>query len=308
MVRGSGSVPPTGVVQPVNERPRGWAVRWTTEARLVPLAPYRYPRSVISRGGTPGHDSRMEVITPRRPIRRAAVAPLLGNTVFGTLFLVGGMTMAYMAYATPLLAAALPAGRPDAAQMIMGVAIWAVALVAPAGLIIVGTNRLARILATARGRRPTRASALRGFNDLPDDVTVASDLTLPDGRGLSHVVIGQFGMAVIRELPSPKVTRVREGRWQLRTARGWIPLTDPLDMATRDAERVRRWITDDDSDFIVKIYAAVVGADPQVARTPGCAVLTPDQLVAWIAGLPPQRSLTQIRRERMLDIARDAAR
>jgi hypothetical protein len=250
----------------------------------------------------------MEVITPRRPIRRAAVAPLLGNTVFGTLFLVGGLTMAYMAYATPLLTAALPAGRLDAAQMVMGMAIWAVALVAPAGLIIVGTNRLARILATARGRRPARASALRGFNDLPDDVTVASDLTLPDGRGVSHVVIGQFGMAVIRELPSPKVTRVREGRWQLRTSRGWIPLTDPLDMATRDAERVRRWITDDDSDFIVKVYAAVVGADPQVARTPGCAVLTPDQLVTWIAGLPPQRSLTQIRRERMLDIARDAAR
>ena len=78
---------------------------------------------------------------------------------------------------------------------------------------------------------------------------------------------------MIRELPSPKVTRVREGRWQLRTARGWIPLTDPLDMATRDAERVRRWIADDDSDFIVKVYSAVVGADPQVARTAGCAVL-----------------------------------
>ena len=78
-------------------------------------------------------------------------------------------------------------------------------------------------------------------------------------------------------------------------------------MATRDAERVRRWIADDDSDFVLKVYSAVVGADPQVARTAGCAVLEPDQLVAWISGLPAQRSLTPIRRERILDIARAAA-
>ena len=156
----------------------------------------------------------MELITPRRPLRRDAVAPLLGNTVFGTLFVVGGVTMAYVAYATPLLTSALPAGRPDAAQAIMGIAIWALALVAPAGLVLVGTSRLARLLATARGRRPTRASALRGFSELPDDVAVASGLTLPDGRGLSHLLIGPFGAAVIRELPSPKVTRVREGRWR----------------------------------------------------------------------------------------------
>jgi hypothetical protein len=249
----------------------------------------------------------MEVITPHRSAGRTAVAPLVGGTVFGTLFVVCGVALAYVAYATPLLTAALPSGRPDAAQTAMGMAIWALALVAPAGFVLVGTSRLARILAAVRGRRPARTSSLRGLNDLPDDFTVASGLTLPDGRGLSHLVIGRFGAAVVRELPSPKVTRIREGRWELRTARGWIALTDPLDKATRDAERVRRWIANDDADFVVKVYAAVVGPDPQVARTPGCAVLTPDQLVPWIAGLPPQRSLTDIRRERMLDIARDAA-
>jgi hypothetical protein len=66
-------------------------------------------------------------------------------------------------------------------------------------------------------------------------------------------------------------------------------------------------MADDDADFVVKVYAAVIGPDPQVARTPGCAVLTPDQLAAWVTALPPQRSLTESRLQRMLETARHAA-
>ena len=76
---------------------------------------------------------------------------------------------------------------------------------------------------------------------------------------------------------------------------------------SRDAERVRRWLTDDD-DFLVKVYSAVVGPDPTVARTPHCAVLAPDQLAAWISALPAQRSLTPGRHQRVLDTVRAAAR
>ena len=148
---------------------------------------------------------------------------------------------------------------------------------------------------------------MQALNALSEDVTVASGLTLPDGRGVSDVVLGAFGAAVIRELPPTAVTRIREGRWELRTARGWISLENPLERATRDADRVRRWLTNDDADFIVKVYAAVVGPETVVARTPGCAVLTPEQLASWIAALPPQRSLTESRRERLLQSARDAA-
>ena len=64
----------------------------------------------------------------------------------------------------------------------------------------------------------------------------------------------------------------------------------------------------DDADFIVKVYAAVVGPEPTVTRTSDCAVLTPDQLAPWIAGLPPQRTLTEGRRERVLEYVRDATR
>ena len=113
------------------------------------------------------------------------------------------------------------------------------------------------LAATAR-----RSATLKALGELPDDITVANGLTLPDGRGLSELVIGPFGAAVIRELPPAAATRVRGEYWQLRTSRGWIALENPLERATRDAERARRWLSDDD-DFLVKVYSAVVGPDPR---------------------------------------------
>jgi hypothetical protein len=248
----------------------------------------------------------MDVIASSRPLPRASFVPLLGSTVFGTLSIIGGLALAYLAFATPFLQLALPSGRPDAAQTAVGMGIWAMALVAPAGFVLVGANRLARIIAAARGRVPRRTTTLKGLDSLSDDVTVASGLTLADGRGVSELVIGPFGAAVIRELPPAAITRIQGDNWQVRTSRGWISLENPLDRAARDAERVRRWLTDDD-DFLVKVYAAVVGPAPTVERTPHCAVLTPDQLAAWIAALPAQRSLNPGRLQRILDVVRAAA-
>jgi hypothetical protein len=125
---------------------------------------------------------------------------------------------------------------------------------------------------------------------------------------VSDVVLGPFGAAVLRELPPAPVTRIRDGRWELKARRGWITLENPLDRASRDAERVRRWLGHDDADFVVKAYAAVVGTGWKIARTADCAVLTPDEVAAWISALPPQRSLTEGRREQVLDLVREAAR
>lgn len=248
----------------------------------------------------------MDVIAPSRPSGRSTLVPMLSGTLFGTLFIVSGLALAYVAFATPFLDLAIPTGRPDAFQTATGITIWAVALVAPAGFVLAGANRLARNLATIRGHGPRRSPALKALDNLQGDVTVASGLTLSDGRGVPELVIGPFGAAVIRELPPAAVTRVQGESWQVRGSRGWIAIDNPLDRATRDAERVRRWLTEDD-DFLVKVYAAVVGPSPTVERTPGCAVLTPDQLAAWIAALPNQRGLTPGRHSRVLDLVRAAA-
>ncbi len=170
--------------------------------------------------------------------------------------------------------------------MAIGMALWAAALVAPAGFILIGITRLARNLDSVRDRGPRRSTALRALADLPADIVVASGLALPDGRGVSELVIGPFGAAVVRELPPAAVTRIRNGQWELRTSKRWVPLENPLERASRDAERVRRWLGHDDADFVVKVYAAVVGPAPTVERTAGCAVLSPDQLGRWIGALP----------------------
>ncbi len=249
----------------------------------------------------------MEVISPPSAIERPSVVPVIGGTLVGTLLVVGGIVLAYVVLATPLLSQVVPAGRLGAGEMAIGMGIWAAALVAPAAFILLGTTRLARILGRARRRMPRRSVLQRAIGTLPDGVVLASGLTLPDGRGISELLVGPFGAAVIRELPPAGATRVRNSHWEARTARGWIQLENPLERATRDAERVRRWLGHDDADFVVKTYAAVVGPAPTIARTAGCAVLSPDQLAAWVAALPAQRSLTPGRIERMLEVVREAA-
>jgi hypothetical protein len=249
----------------------------------------------------------MEVIHPSQHAHRPSIAPLLGGTVVGTVLIVTGIVLAYVALATPALMSLMPEGHLDAGKVATGAAVWAIALVAPAGLVLVGTSRLVRILASIRGRIPRRSATLRALDGAADDVIVAMGITLPDGRGVSELVIGPFGGAVIRELPPAAVTRIREGHWELRTRRGWIAIENPLERAARDAERVRRWLGHDDADFVVKVYAAVIGPEPIVQRTTDCAVLAPDQLVAWIDALPPQRSLTEGRRQQVAETVRAAA-
>lgn len=247
----------------------------------------------------------MEVIQPPQT-RRPTLAPLLSGTIIGTVLIVTGIVLAWLAFATPVLSSVVPEGRLNPGQMATGMAIWAVALVAPAGFVLYGMSRLVRILATIRIRVPRGTTAVRALRGV-SDVVVASGIVLADGRTVSDLVIGPFGAAVIRELPPAKVTRIREGRWELRMRRGWTTIENPLDRAARDAARVRRWLGHDDADFVVKVYAAVVGTDTTIQRTSECAVLSPDQIVAWINALPPQRSLTESRRQQVIETVRAAA-
>lgn len=264
-----------------------------------------YPGLVIGGVGRPRHDAAMQLIataTARRPI-----GPIVSGTLVGATLVAGGLSLAYLAFATPLLGMLLPTGRVGPSQMATGMVVMALALVAPTTFVAVGTSRLARLLASVRHRAGTRTTLDRLASSLPLDVVGASDVTMYDGRTIPALLVGPFGVVVLREAPSSAVTRFSGSHWELRTSVGWTPMESPLDRATRDAERVRQWLSHDDRDFLVKTYAAVVArADASLTRSATCAVVTLEQVPAFIASLPAQRSLTASRREGILEQIRGA--
>lgn len=249
----------------------------------------------------------MQLIQPSHVIRPAR-GPLVVGTVVGAVLLFGGLGMAWLAIATPLVSGLTPSVvRPTPEQMAMGAAIWGVSLVAPPAFAIVGAFRLSRVAATIL-RRP-HVGAVKGVaTQLGDEFVVAPLVYLADGRPVRNLVVGPFGIAILGELPPPKATRRRGQVWEAHRADGrWVPLGNPLETAARDAERVKRWISGEERDFLVKVYAALVTADPTIIRTPACATVAPDQIATWLGTLPPQRSLTDSRRSDLVERVRSIA-
>ena len=89
----------------------------------------------------------MEVIAPAHRAARPPIGPIVTSGTAGTMLVVGGLVLAYIVFATPTLSMFIPGGHADPGQVAAGMAIWAIALVAPAACILLGTNRLARMLA-----------------------------------------------------------------------------------------------------------------------------------------------------------------
>ena len=254
-----------------------------------------------------GHPRQMQLIQPSH-LMRPARGPLVLGAVVGTVLLVGGIGLAWLTFATPLVRGLTPSVvRPAPDQMAIGALVWAVSLVAPPCFAIVGALRLGRVAAVAFHKPPAGAVA-RAMASLPDDYVVAPSVTLPEGRRIRNLVLGPFGLALLSEPPPPRFTRRHGNAWEVRRADGrWVPLENPLERAARDAERVRRWIAAEEQDFVVKVHAALVTPDPAHARTPACAVIVPEQIAAWLASLPPQRSLHDGRREDVADRLREIA-
>jgi hypothetical protein len=247
----------------------------------------------------------MQVIAPR-PATAPARRTIVMGTVVGAVLLVGGLAIAWLTLATPFIEHFTPTGRPGTSQLIFGMVAWAFALIAPATFIIVGLARIVTVFDAVSSSRPRKTPASRLARVLGEEYVVASRARLPDGRTVPEIIVGPFGAAVLEELPPPGVSRRHGGAWEVRTREGrWIALENPLERAARDAERVRRWFARDEQDFVVKVYAAVVARDSSLGRTPNCAVITADQIPAWLAGLPPQRSLNDGRRERLIEQLRE---
>ena len=246
----------------------------------------------------------MQVISPR-PTRRVARASIVMGTLVGAVLLVGGLSIGWLAFGTPFISHFTPPGRIGPAQFVTGMLAWSFALIAPAAFLMAGLARLVTVVDSVTSSRPKATPVARLANQLGEDYVVASRLRLPDGRVIPDLVLGPFGAAVIEQAPPAGAIRRHGDSWEVRTNRGWMPLESPLDKAARDAERIRSWFTNDDRDFLVKVYAAVIAPEGSLQRSASCAVIAPDQVQAWIQSLPAQRSLTQSRRESLTELLRN---
>jgi len=229
------------------------------------------------------------------------IGRLLGGLLAGSALVAAGLAAHYLTLATPFVSTLVPATSPNGSVGI-GLGVWGFALIAGAALLVAGTDRLARLVAVVRRGAERRGPAARVLAGTVDDVAVASRVLMRDGAVIPELVIGAFGAAVVHEMPSSRLIR-HGARWETRTRDGWVPMDDPLEAAARDADRVRRWLSLADLDFVVHVYASVVVDDRTIQRSSFCATLTPEQIPGWVAALPRQRTLTKARRDRLLGLA-----
>jgi hypothetical protein len=234
----------------------------------------------------------------------------LGRLVWGTLagacLVAAGLSLAFLVIGTPLVTQLVPGGRSGSGQLSSAMIVWVLALAAGAALLVAGTNRLALAAASVRERRASRSVVTRVMGDLSDEIVIATGLVPPDGRPIPELVIGPFGVAIVHELEGRDRLRELGRGWEIRTRDGWVPTEGPLDTVSREAERVRHWLANGDLDYVVRVYAALVTTDTAMPRSALCAVISEDQIPAWLAALPRQRSFSAGRRNHLLTRVRAA--
>lgn len=231
---------------------------------------------------------------------RVGVLTALG---VGSALVAAAGVLVYLVFGENFVDRFMPTGRPTTYELVAGALAWTFALTAPAGFGLVGVARLATAFDRWRARRPRMTPAMRLRRAIGDDHVVATGVRLPDGsRVVPELVVGPFGAAIIEELPPPGAVMSRGVRsWEVRIGNGHIrTIENPLERAAHDAERVRAWLSPDDSDHVIKVYAAVVGKDPRVERSAAVALIEPSQVAEWLSSLPPAKSLDSGRRDRIV--------
>jgi hypothetical protein len=233
-------------------------------------------------------------------------AALIGGAIVGGGLAMTGLCFALLAISTPFASRVATGQAGGSTGLMIAVAAWVLAVIAGAGLLFAGTQRLARIVAAVRlmARRPS--PMVRAMASLPSDVDVAVNVVPQGGRPIPVVVVGPFGVAVVHDLGTDGALRRVGAYWETRTADGWLPTEHPLDRAARDADRVRHWLNHGDLDFVIRVYAVVITDDLSIARSPVCAVITEAQIPDWIAALPRQRSMNHGRRGRLATLIHGA--
>jgi hypothetical protein len=223
--------------------------------------------------GARAHHPDMQSMTMRMEGSRGGGSVVAG-TILGATLVFGGLFVAFLAFRTSFLAVLTYALRPGATPP-DGTLTILVLMAIPLAFLAVGTDRLAHVVAAIRERRRRRD----WVELLPAGIVASRSVDLGDGRPAPTLVSGPFGLAVIREVADATA--------------------DDVDLATRDTDRIRRWLTRQEQDFVVRLYTAVAAPDHDLVRTPACALVTPEQLPSWLALLPTQRGLSSSRRDRL---------
>ena len=228
---------------------------------------------------------------------------LIGSSICGSLLTAAGLAMAYRTLAVQTTSLFPPNQMSGDGPIPIALGIWSMSLIAGGALLVAGTNRLAVTLASLKTRDRQRGPGAQALASIADQIVVVAEVVPLEGRAIPELAIGPFGAAVIHALPASRQVRCVGASWESRTRAGWLPMDNPLELAMRDAERVRRWFSIADLDFVVRDHAALVVTDQSFPRSATCAVVTLEELPAWISALPPQRSLTAARRVRLVALA-----
>lgn len=229
---------------------------------------------------------------------------LAAGTSLGAVLVATGLGLAFLVLGTPLVSRLVPPGGVGSSQPPTAMLVWSLALFAGTALLVAGTDRLAVEIASVRSRSVRLSAIARAMTALPDDVVLLTGVALEGGRPIPEMLIGPFGVAAIHELHAGDRRRVGRS-WESRSKDGWLPAEDPLELVARDADRMRHWLTNGDLDFVVRVHAALVTPDASISRSPLCAVITADQIPAWIEALPRQRSLSPGRRDHLVARVRE---
>jgi hypothetical protein len=272
-----------------------------------PTAARRWPTSVIGFGPRKVHRGTVDPIAhPQLPARSSLFVganPTPAAAAVAASLIASGFGIAFLTLQTSL-AASLVTGRSGPSPLPHPALLWWLGLVAGGALLVAGGSRLVGVVGS---RRSARTPLGRALATMPVDWAVVEGVVPHDGRPVGRIVIGSFGVAVLHELRGTEQLRRIDDGWVEWSPTGWIPAEHPVDHAARDAERVRHWLTHGDLDFVVRVHGALVTTDPRIPRSPVCAVVQPDEVPRWLAGLQPQRSLTAGRRQRLIARAREAA-
>jgi hypothetical protein len=306
MVRGSGwSGSPGGTSGvPGAACQRRKAVWWGLDERVGRPPGGDDPECSLAPAASGRTVGSMQLIAPPRADRH--LFHIVSGTLLGAIFVAVGLSLAFLVIDTPMVSQLVPASRPNSSQVMIAMLVWALSLIAGGALLAAGTNRLAATVASVRSRGSRLSPVVRALRHLPAEVVVATGVVPRDGRPIPELVVGPFGVAVVHQMASRDAIRAVGQSWEARTQDGWIPTEHPLDRVARDADRVRHWLGDGDLDFVVRVYAALVTPDTSLVRSPACAVITPEQIPAWIEALPRQRSLSAGRRHHLLARVREA--